>query len=503
MATENIKKWRLAVCLICAALACRTVDGEISWGLETELPKLPKDVPERGDVELTPSASTSVIALAGPELNFMEARSYEMFLIGPEDVEIEEAIFEMENIPVKSSWATYFVKELFTDTGEWRFANYNTLFRNWLVLDSNKDRKSIARGTLNIEASDEYEVEVLVFQGSANDRVCAVQISINGRSQVLGTKGPGTARVWEKWGMINLNRGEHEIVLGLVPDSRRGEIGGVRLRKTSGMSISSVKGLKITFGRQDNPDYYNASPPVGHFETKDLASSLRYGFRNRLSRSTEGRNICAVSISSASTGVLHVDSLKISFVTSDQKLAEKKASQFILIYPDGNSSRAFSFEELKIFASYVQRTMDSVKGWKRNPFKFIHLCGLVKQLSMKCQEETAKQIQAEFGTKYIELALEEAEKLVRSFQGYADDWPKPVDFPDKWAEALVIWYRGGLDENRLTDDGGYLDPWGNRYILKYLPKEKRVEIRSYGPDGKDDGGVGDDIKAEAELEWFR
>jgi hypothetical protein len=76
-----------------------------------------------------------------------------------------------------------------------------------------------------------------------------------------------------------------------------------------------------------------------------------------------------------------------------------------------------------------------------------------------------------------------------------------MDFPNKWAEALVIWYRGGLDENRLTDDGGYLDPWGNRYVLKYLPNEKRVEICSYGPDGKDDGGGGDDIKAKAELEW--
>jgi len=122
-------------------------------------------------------------------------------------------------------------------------------------------------------------------------------------------------------------------------------------------------------------------------------------------------------------------------------------------------------------------------------------------MSKKCKDAEARKVQAELETTYIELAHEEAERFAWSFQGYADDWPEPLNFPDKWAEALNLWYRGDLDGNRLTNDGGYLDPWGTPYILKYFSKEKRIQIHSYGPNRTDDKGIGDDIKAEHSLEW--
>jgi hypothetical protein len=69
------------------------------------------------------------IVISGPELKFTGADSYEMFLIGPEDVDIEKAVFEMENKSVESNWLTYSVKELFTDIGEWIFGDNKTI--NW------------------------------------------------------------------------------------------------------------------------------------------------------------------------------------------------------------------------------------------------------------------------------------------------------------------------------------------------------------------------------------
>lgn len=435
------------------------------------------------------------IVLSGPELKFTGADSYEMFLIGPEDVVIEKAVFEMENVPINDKWLTYSVKEIFTDIGEWRFTNYDNTYGTFIVLNSNQDHSSKAVGTFGMKTPGQYEVEILVFQGEENSHGRAVQISIDEESRVLGTKGPNTARIWEKWGIIELVKGKHKITLGTAPGSLGyWEIGSLRFRDVNRTGVSVVKDLRIC-------DYHDASPQVGHFETENLASNLRFGFHNRISHSINGRNICSVLVSSASPGVLRIHSLRISFVTGDQKLAEEKAKQFVLIYPDGNSSRPILAEELKIFATYVRRVIDSTKGVERNPFKLINLCSLVKRFSMKCESEGATQVRAELDTMYIQLAQEEAERLAWSFQGYANDWPKPESFPNKWPEALNMWYRGDLDGNRLTNDGAYLDPWGNPYILKYFHKEKRIQIHSYGSNGRDDGGVGDDIKAEHGLEW--
>lgn len=471
MAIEHFKGSFLIVCLICGVVPCGTIG-----------------------IELPPDTLVSEVTLVGPELTFMDVGSHMLFLLAPQDIEIEKAIFEIESLPIKHNWVTYLVNEIFKKAGDHKFVNYDSQAWISVVPDPDKAHKATVTGEINVAQSGEYEVEALVYQGQAKDSAHAIEITISEKSHILGTKGPRTAKVWEKWGIINLVKGKHEIVLRSVTSSREGAMGGIRLRNTLGLSISRVKDLRIC-------DYHDASPPVGHFETKNLASNLRSGFRNRISRSIKGRNICSVSVSSASPGVLRIHSLRISFVTGDPKLAKEKAKQFVLIYPDGNSSRPISLEELKILATYVRWVIDSTKGVKRNPFKLINLCSLVKRVSMKCEGEGATQVQAEFDTMYIQLAQEEAERLAWSFQGYANDWPKPESFPNKWAEALNMWYRGDLDGNRLTNDGGYLDPWGNPYILKYFSKEKRIQIHSYGPNGTDDGGVGDDIKAEHGLEW--
>jgi len=273
------------------------------------------------------------IIISGPELRFSGADSYEMFLIGPEDVDIDKAVFEMENVPINDKWLTYSVKEIFTDIGEWRFTNYDNTYRTFIVLNSNQDHSSKAVGTFGMKTHGQYEVEILVFQGEENSRGRAVQISIDEESRVLGTKGPNTARIWEKWGIIELAKGKHKITLGTAPGSLGyWEIGSIRFRDVNRTGVSVVKDLRIC-------DYHDASPPIGHFETKNLASNLRFGFYNRIARSIKGRNICSVSVSSSSPGVLRIHSLRISFVTDDQKLAEEKAKQFVLIYPDGNSSR--------------------------------------------------------------------------------------------------------------------------------------------------------------------
>ena len=106
----------------------------------------------------------------------------------------------------------------------------------------------------------------------------------------------------------------------------------------------------------------------------------------------------------------------------------------------------------------------------------------------------------EFDRKIISLGKEEAEKLVRQFQAYAGDWPRPAGFPDQWGQALVQ-YRVRMDVDRLREDGGYDDPWGKPYVLTYSERQKQLRIRTFGPDGRDDKGSGDDISATGSLEW--
>ncbi len=48
---------------------------------------------------------------------------------------------------------------------------------------------------------------------------------------------------------------------------------------------------------------------------------------------------------------------------------------------------------------------------------------------------------------------------------------------------------GDVDEN-----GNYLDGWGRPMQLEVHPETLSMRIRSFGPDGKDEGGKGDDIE---------
>jgi hypothetical protein len=501
MVAGNSKKVFFGGGLVVIALACWAIVGKLGWEVSAESPELPKNVVRREGEESGEGGFLWEVMVAGPELRFRKAGSRRLFLIAPNDIRIGKAIFELENKPVEDAWVTYSVRELFTELGKWGLANYDEAFWTYLVLSNTQDQGSIARGFLNVETPGRYEVEVVVCQNQRSkrpeDNGRKIQLMIDETSVLVVPKGPSTVRTWEKWGEIELGKGRHAISLGAGPGLVGSwEIGPVRIRRidAAGSDISSLRELRIA-------NYFNGVPPTGYFETSDISASLRSASRNTSSPGISGRYVCPLSVSCICAGVLRIRSLKVSFFADEGQVPEK-AGQFVLIYPDGDSSRPVTLEDLRVFASYVRGVVDSAKGRRRNPSELVGLCGLVKEVSLKCKARSAKRIAGEFENRHHSLAREEAEKLAWSFQGYANDWPKPVDFPSRWAETLVVWYRGGLDETRLSDDGGYLDPWGHPYRLNYFPEEKRVRIHSYGANGKDENGSGDDLVAEHELEWF-
>lgn len=440
------------------------------------------------------------IVISGPELKFTRADSYEMFLIGPEDVDIEKAVFEMENIPVESNWIIHSVRELFTDIGEWRFGDPKTLNWTYITLDSNKDQKSIARGILNIDISGEYEVEVIVRQVASLQRILvpSVQLSIDGQSRVLGKLGPKGARIWEKWGTINLDKGGHDIVLKTTPDAIRAEIGCVRLRNTSQTSKISLKDLKIDFRTQVKPSYYCAAPPLGHSSTENLSVRLESSFHSRYSRGIKGRKICSFFTSSASPGIFRIHSLKISFVTGDPKLAEEKAKQFVLIYPDGNSSRTLSIKGLKVFWPYIKNIINSPGGSRRRLKELFELCDFAKLVISRCKDNEAKEVWSDLQLEYIGLVHEETQRLANSYYLYSQSSPPPLGHIKVWDNKL-LWRKSAFDGRRIVNNSTYLDPWGNPYFIKYFPKKKQICARSSGPNGRDEEGKNDDIQVEASI----
>ncbi len=59
------------------------------------------------------------------------------------------------------------------------------------------------------------------------------------------------------------------------------------------------------------------------------------------------------------------------------------------------------------------------------------------------------------------------------------------------------WYGPYLElkEDQLDEEGRFLDPWGNPYQYRYpgVHRKYKFDLYSFGPNGKDDGGKGDDI----------
>ena len=443
------------------------------------------------------------VIIPGPEVGFTKAGSYEVFLIGPRDIKIKKAVLEMESIPIESDWITYTVTEVFGESGT-RLFDYG-IVSVWSLLRGT----TLKTGVLNIETAGEYEVEVVVFQKFPRTSYGGAEIGIDGQLQVLGRKGPDEARIWERWGMVELSAGEHIVeVRTAAPSGRSYEIGPFRLRRVDGpdANLSSVKDLTIGIGGsgQSKPSYYSAVPPIRRLVTKNLSNDLRSGFHGCFSHGIEGANICSINISFISAGILRIRSLKISFLTGDEKLAEEKAKQFVLIYPNGESSRQLYLEEIRVFVSYVESIIFSPRGLRRSLLKSLALCELAKRTAASCQEQGAGQVRSKLQNLYIQLVQKEAKRLANSFYSTSGRKPyKDVRLVTELGPQELWWNTAWLDGKRIRTNCRYLDPWGNPYIVKYLEQPKRIYVRSYGADGKDNAGKGDDIEAVGYVNLIR
>ena len=437
------------------------------------------------------------LSLPGPTLAFSRAGSRTLLLIAPRDVRIEEATFELESRSVDADWATYSVKQLFKDITQWGFTVRALTPHEgaFITLPSNKDRSSKATGTLDIAADGDYEVEVLVCQGGRGHAGRAVRISIDGQSRILGKKGPDSARIWEQWGLAKLSRGKHAIILETAPGSRGAwEVGPLRIRTRDGLVKSSPKDLQILIGTSDSPLYLWPAHE-GRFVSQNMTSQLPG--RASISRDF---NLVPLTFISSSAGQLIVRALKISFVTGDEKVATEKAAHFLLIGPKCETAQTVSAEALIAFSRHARSVVAATEQARWRVFEALRLWRCLREMVAASKDPKVKDLTADFETKLLELAKVEASRLASVLGAYSTDFPEPDGFPKTWATVLYS-YAIKLDSDRLTDRGGYLDPWGHPYILRHMPDKKRIEVVSRGPDGKDDAGKGDDITAVATCRW--
>ncbi|MCK4293334.1 MAG: hypothetical protein KAY65_09065 [Planctomycetes bacterium] len=442
------------------------------------------------------------VEIPGPELNYAEGRSYEIFIIGPRDVEIEDVVFKMESLPVESRYLTFSVRELFEEGGAVRISDSSSLISPRLDVDLRKDPNTIARGVLNVETPGEYEIDVLMrqYRSARHPNGQTVIVRINGEARELGDDGPVGHRLWERWGRMRLSAGDNGIeVLQGAGGSGRIEVGPVRLRRLEGEGsvIGRVKDLKIWFRQGVSADYYNCSPPTERFETDDLSSKFRSVFVNPISRGLHDRTVGSFTVSSTGTGSIRLHSVDIVFSSGEQSLAEEKAKQFVLIYPDGGASRRVSAEELEVFSTYLKNVIEARKRvWVHER---LELCELGRRVASACEGGAARKAEDRFQALFIELVRKEAQALANSFGKTTGKPPRSPEFLS-WGKIKSVWWsKMAYDAKRVTAEGTYLDPWGNVYVVEYLDQDGCVVVRSRGPNGKDDNGRGDDIVAEGRI----
>lgn len=264
-----------------------------------------------------------------------------------------------------------------------------------------------------------------------------------------------------------------------------------------------IKKLEIFFGDSVNRRSVDGLSK-GSFASNNLGSYLSYELRYNSPSYIKHRNIAKITISTLEEGRLILKGLEVDFVAGTQKQADEKKEQFFLVYPDATCSRQLSIDELEIFASYIRGLIDSAEERQFCPFKLIKYSGLVRKISTKFSQEKAKQIEAEFEKMFLQLAQEEAKIIAHLIYAYSNDYDrKPEGFPNEWARIIEFLCEEKLDKQRLTGDYGFLDPWGNPYLVRFFEDEGLIEVHSFGPDSKDDTGQGDDIKVRKKIAWPR
>ena len=90
-------------------------------------------------------------------------------------------------------------------------------------------------------------------------------------------------------------------------------------------------------------------------------------------------------------------------------------------------------------------------------------------------------------------------QLVVALRMYAEDWGTYPPDSGKLIIALEDKTFGGYGEWDEDASDDLLDPWKNAYVYAFQPpsdgKGIAFKIWSWGPDGNDDNGGGDDIKS--------
>lgn len=449
-----------------------------------------------------PEPESKEISLTGPSLMLTGIGDKKLYLLVPQDVKNNNAIIEAESIPIKSKSQVYSVKEIFKSTGEWRFTTNSDSGAVFLTLNSNQDSTSIASGEFHVNSSDYYEVQMQVFQGDTGSTGRAVSVTIDGKSKIFGTKGPNTAYSWETWDTSLLQQGDHHITVGTAPGSGGyWEVGLLRLMPINSTCTSSIKDLRIVFGKFDSQQYSNVAPK-GLFQTTNMSSPLSYELRRlRKSESSGPCDIVPISIASSSAGQLRIHAIKLLVTTDSKDDIEQKASQFLLVGPGAETSRTVTDTDIEAFFRYLEylKTRDSTRPDSQSYVtEALQVCSIISKLTSASSVTTGDETTAYCKREIEKLADIEAKWFTYLFGAYSYDWPKPSGFPAGWAKDLIQ-YRVNLDENRLTIDDGYLDPWGNPYLLKH--DSGKVTLLSFGPNGKDDNGQNDDKVAAGECIW--
>jgi general secretion pathway protein G len=134
--------------------------------------------------------------------------------------------------------------------------------------------------------------------------------------------------------------------------------------------------------------------------------------------------------------------------------------------------------------------------WHYGEDQAIHWCTMAKQCLGAGGDKERVELGAEVDRMLVEVTRKEIGLYIKVFENYykRDFGEYPPGTPGGWEKALRENRYTGVDETRRDKEGRLCDGWGNPY--RYLNPGRHggaVEMYSFGANGKDEEGGGDDI----------
>jgi len=134
--------------------------------------------------------------------------------------------------------------------------------------------------------------------------------------------------------------------------------------------------------------------------------------------------------------------------------------------------------------------------WNLNPDQSIRWVLLAQRCATRAPQARREALSKRIGRLLVQLTRKEVQRIVNVFGYYKRDFGElPPDKPGHWEQIITERRYSSVDRARLDKQGRLCDPWGRpyRYHRPARHIQAPMELYSVGPNGRDEGGQGDDI----------